>query len=40
MKKTVKKPNYKICVFNNSHGVGLDLHEVEGWAKDYWLSYD
>jgi len=40
IKKTIKKPNYKICVFNNSHGIGEDLHEVNGWAKDYWLSYD
>jgi len=30
----------KACLFNNSHGEGKDLHEIEGWVKDIWYSYD
>jgi hypothetical protein len=31
---------YKICLFNNSHGAGLDLDQVRGWARELWISYD
>ena len=32
--------DYHICLFNNSHGTGKDLHEVDGWAKEYWESFN
>ena len=34
------RDDYKICLFNNSHGVGFDINEVKGWAKTMWESYD
>lgn len=34
------RPDYKICMFNNSHGRGYDLHELNNWASDYWKSFD
>ena len=34
------RDDYKICLFNNSHGIGFDLNEVKGWAKEIWESYD
>ena len=34
------KSNYKICLFNNSHGNGYDLHQTSGWSKTIWDSYD
>lgn len=34
------RPNYKICLFNNSHGNGMDLSDTKGWAKQMWESYD
>ena len=38
--KIKNKLNYKVCIFNNSHGRGEDLHELNNWASDYWKSYD
>ena len=38
--KNKNKLNYKVCIFNNSHGRGEDLHELNNWASDYWKSYD
>ena len=34
------RPEYKLCMFNNSHGKGYDLHELDNWASDYWKSFD
>lgn len=34
------RENYKICLFNNSHGVGFDLNQVKGWPKEMWEKYD
>lgn len=34
------RENYKLCLFNNSHGRGLDLHETSGWPIDLWNDYD
>lgn len=38
--KSKRKLNYKVCIFNNSHGKGEDLHGLNNWAYDYWKSYD
>lgn len=38
--KSKRKLNYKVCIFNNSHGRGEDLHDLKNWAYDYWKSYD
>ena len=38
--KSKRKLNYKVCIFNNSHGRGEDLHNLKNWAYDYWKSYD
>jgi hypothetical protein len=38
--KGVYREKYKICLFNNSHGVGFDLNEVKGWAKELWIKHD
>lgn len=38
--KSKRKLNYKVCIFNNSHGKGEDLHDLKNWAYDYWKSYD
>lgn len=34
------RPEFKLCLFNNSHGSGMDLHETTDWAKEYWESFD
>jgi hypothetical protein len=34
------REKYKICIFNNSHGVGFDITEVKGWAKELWIKQD
>ena len=34
------RPEYKICLFNNSHGFGLDISNTKGWAKQMWDSHD
>jgi len=34
------RSDYKICLFNNSHGIGLDLSDTSGWAKEIWKSHD
>jgi len=34
------RKDYKICIFNNSHGHGFDLPDTKGWAKDMWVQYD
>jgi hypothetical protein len=41
------KPDHRITIFNTSHiknnnlnHDALELHEVEGWAKELWHSYD
>lgn len=35
------RPNYKVCIFNNSHGRGLDIHDSNAeWAIKYWESFD
>lgn len=35
------RPDYKICLFNNSHGEGLDIHDSNtNWAIEYWESFD
>lgn len=32
------REDYKICMFNTSHGSGVELDQADGWAKDLWLS--
>lgn len=34
------RPDYKVCIFNSSHGKGEELHNVGGWAEELWKSYD
>lgn len=35
------RPDYKVCLFNNSHGQGLDIHDSNAeWAIEYWESFD
>lgn len=34
------QPKSYVCLFNNSHGSGLDLHETEDWSQKIWKSYD
>lgn len=31
---------YKICIFNNSHGYGLDITNTKNWALEMWNNYD
>jgi hypothetical protein len=38
MKPEVLRNDYYFCLFNTSHGVGKELHEVDGWAKSMWES--
>lgn len=38
--KGIFRDDYKICLFNNSHGVGFDLNETKGWTKELWEKYD
>lgn len=41
MEKGKYRPEYKICLFNNSHGVGDDIHDSDtNWAIEYWESFD
>ena len=35
------RPDYKVCLFNNSHGAGDDIHECDTtWAIEYWESFN
>jgi hypothetical protein len=35
------RSDYKVCLFNNSHGTGDDIHECDTtWAIEYWESFD
>ena len=35
------RPEYDVCIFNNSHGKGLDIHDSSAdWAIKYWESFD
>jgi hypothetical protein len=38
MKPEVLRNDYYFCLFNTSHGVGKELHEVDGWARSMWES--
>jgi hypothetical protein len=40
LKTEILRDDYYFCLFNTSHGVGKELHEAEGWAKNMWESYD
>lgn len=41
MEKGKYRPDYKICLFNNSHGEGDDIHDSNtSWALEYWESFD
>ena len=31
--------NYKMVLFNTSHGRGVELHDATGYARERWLSY-
>jgi hypothetical protein len=31
--------DYKMILFNTSHGRGVELHEATGYARDRWRSY-
>jgi hypothetical protein len=34
------RSDYKICLFNNSHGEGNDIHDSNtSWAIEYWESF-
>ena len=35
-----RRDDYKLCLFNTSHGRGVELEDATGWAKDYWESFD
>jgi hypothetical protein len=35
-----KRDDYKVCLFNTSHGKGIELHYTTNWAKQMWESYD
>lgn len=36
----ILRSEYKICIFNTSHGIGKELHECDGWAREMWDSYE
>jgi len=36
----IKRDDYKICLFNTSHGTGKELDEAEDWPKEEWESFD
>jgi len=38
LKVATFRPDYKICIFNNSHGIGLDISDTKHWARDLWES--
>lgn len=41
MQRGKYRPDYKICLFNNSHGVGDDIHDSNtSWAIEYWESFN
>ena len=41
MEKGKYRPDYKVCLFNNSHGVGDDIHDSDtNWAIEYWESFN
>ena len=41
MEKGKYRPEYKVCLFNNSHGEGDDIHDSNtNWAIEYWESFD
>jgi hypothetical protein len=40
MKAEILRDDYYLCLFNTSHGVGKELHEASGWAKNMWESYN
>lgn len=33
------RDDYKICMFNTSHGRGIELDQANGWAKTMWESF-
>jgi hypothetical protein len=35
----ILREDYKICLFNTSHGKGKEIHHAKGWARDLWESY-
>jgi hypothetical protein len=34
------RPEFSIALFHTSHKEGVELHDVDDWAKEMWLSYD
>jgi len=40
MEKEVLRNDYYLCIFNTSHGIGTEIHEADGWAKNMWESLD
>jgi hypothetical protein len=34
------RDSYKICIFNNSHGYGMDINNTKNWALSMWKKYD
>jgi hypothetical protein len=36
MEKYKYRPDYYISIFNTSHGEGFELHEANGWVKEFW----
>ena len=41
MERGKHRPDYKICLFNNSHGDGDDIHDSNtSWAIEYWESFN
>ena len=34
------KEQFLISIFLTSHGEGIELHDVNDWAKDLWCKYD
>lgn len=34
------RESYKICIFNNSHGFGMDITNAHNWPVDMWKQYD
>lgn len=41
MERGKYRPDYKVCLFNNSHGEGSDIHDSNtNWAIEYWESFN
>lgn len=41
MERGKYRSDYKVCLFNNSHGEGSDIHDLNtNWAIEYWESFN